>query len=168
MRRFIWMLLAIAVFSPSLTACFGADDGNTRIEAEVSKTSEDAINGLIAAYAENDIDLIRQSLGSHHRFGTNIIEGLKWLGQCLYQMKEQCIKTPVKVVDTKIVGNEIAVAVSAKNLLGAPMSVWFVTFLENGSYKVTGMNPRFECAFKSPEQKAKDRKERQPGDYSFC
>jgi hypothetical protein len=167
MQRFIYLLLVVTVFSSSLTACSKAENDNTSIEAEVAKTPEDAINGLIAAYAANDLDLIRQSLGSHHRFGSNIVDGLEWLGNCL-KLMDQCIKTPVKVVETKTVGNEIAVAVFAKNLIGAPMSVWFITSLENGSYKVTGMNTRFECALKTPEQKAKDREEREPGDYSVC
>jgi hypothetical protein len=84
MRRFIYLLLVVTVFSPSLTACSKAKNGSTSIEAEVAKTTEDVINGLIAAYAANDLDLIRQSLGSHHRFGSNIIDGLEWLGNCLY------------------------------------------------------------------------------------
>lgn len=167
MRRFIYLFLVFTVFLPSLTACSKAKDGNTSIDAKVAKNPEDAINGLIAAYTANDLDLIRQSLGSHHRFGSNIIDGLEWLGNCL-KLMDQCIKTPVKVVETKTVGNEIAVAVFAKNLIGAPMSIWFVTSLENGSYKVTGMDARLECALKTPEQKAKDREERKPGDYSFC
>ena len=133
----------------------------------VGKTPEDAINRLITAYAANDLDAIRQSVASQHRFGSNIVEGLEWLGNCLNLMK-QCIKTPVKVVETKIVGNETVVAVFANNLLGAPMSVWFVTSLENGKYKVSGMNTRLDCALKTPEQKAKDKAERQSGDYSIC
>jgi hypothetical protein len=48
------------------------------------------------------------------------------------------------------------------------MSVWFVTSSENGTHKVTGMNPRFECALKTPEETKKDREERKPGDYSVC
>ena len=167
MRKFIYLLLVFIVFSPSLTACSKTENGNRSIKAEVAKSPEEAINGLIAAYAANDLDLIRQSLGSHHRFGSNMIDGLEWLGNCL-KLMDQCIKTPVKVVESKTVDNEIATAVFAKNLVGAPMSVWFVTSLENGSYKVTGMNPRFECALKTPEQKAKDREERKPGDYSVC
>ena len=167
MRRFIYLLLVFAAFSPSLTACSKAENSNRSIETKATETPEDAINGLIAAYAANDLDLIRQHFGAHHRFGSNIIDGLEWLGNCL-KLMDQCIKTPIKVVESKTVDNEIATAVFAKNLVGAPMSVWFVTSLENDSYKVTGMNTRFECAIKTPEQKAKDRKERKPGDYSVC
>lgn len=167
MKRLIYLLLFFVAFSSLLTACSKAENGNISIEAKVAKSPEDAINGLIDVYAVNDLDLIRQSLGSNHRFGSNIIDGLEWLGNCL-KLMGQCIKTPVKVVETKTIGNEIAVAVIAKNLVGAPMSVWFITSLENDSYKVTGMNTRFDCALKTPEQKAKDREERKPGDYSFC
>jgi len=167
MRRLIYLLLAFAFFSSLLTACSKAENGNSGSDAQTATTPADAINGLIAAYAANDLDLMRQSLGTHHRFGINIIDGLEWLGNCLTLM-DQCIKTPVQVVETKTVGNEIAIAVFAKNLVGAPMSVWFVTSLENGSYKVTGMNPIFECALKTPEQKAKEREERKPGDFSVC
>lgn len=167
MKKLIYLLLFFVAFSSLLTACSNAENGNISIEAKVAESPEDAINGLIEAYAVNDLDLIRQSLGSDHRFGSNIIDGLEWLGNC-FKLMDQCIKTPVKVVETKTIGNEIAIAVIAKNLVGAPMSVWFVTALENGSYKVTGMNTRFDCALKTPEQKAKDRQERKPGDYSFC
>lgn len=167
MKQSIYLLLFFVVFSSSLPACSKVENSNMSIEAKVAKSPEDAINGLIKAYAVNDLDLIRQSLGSDHRFGSNIIDGLEWLGNCL-KLMDQCIKTPVKVVETKTIGNEIAIAVIAKNLVGAPMNVWFVTSLENGSYKVTGMNTRFDCALKTPEQKAKDREERKPGDYSVC
>ena len=167
MRRFIYLLLALFALLPSLSACSKAENGNSSIENKTEGRPEDAINGLISAYADNNLDLIHQHLGSHHRFGENVIDGLEWLGNCLKIMK-QCIKTPVQVVETKSIGNEIAIAVMANNLVGAPMSVWFITSLEDGSYKVTGMNTRFECAIKTPEQKAKDREQREPGDYNFC
>ena len=160
MRKLLYIFLAATVSFVSISACSKSANGE-------AKTPEEAINNLITAYANNDLELIRKSLGSHHRFGSNVVEGLEWLGNCLKVMK-QCIKTPIQVVETKTVSNEIATSVMAKNLLGAPMSVWFVTVLENGSYKVTGMNTRYECVFKTPEQKAKDREERKPGDYSFC
>lgn len=168
MRRFIYLMLIFSAFSSLLTACSKVENANKSAESKLIETPEDAINGLIAAYAVNDLDLIRQHLGVHHRFGSNIIDGLEWLGNCLKLMKDQCIKTPVKVIETKTIGDEIAVSVIGKNLVGAPMSVWFVTSLENKNYKITGMNLNFECAIKTPEQKAKDRKERKPGDYSFC
>lgn len=167
MQRFIYLFLVFTVFSLLLTACSKTENGNKSIEGKVAKSPEEAINSLINAYAANDLDLIRQSLGTTHRFGSNMIDGLQWLGNCL-KLMDQCIKTPVKVVESKTVDNEIATAVFAKNLVGAPMSVWFVTSLENGSHKVTGMNTRFECALKTPEQKVKDREERKPGDYSVC
>lgn len=167
MKKLMCLILFFAAFSSLLTGCSKAENGNMSIDSRVAKTPEDAINGLIDVYAANDLDLIRKSLGSDHRFGSNIIDGLEWLGNCL-KLMNKCIKTPVKVVETKKIGNEIAIAVIAKNLVGAPMSVWFVTSLENGTYKVTGMHTRFECALKTPEQKTKDREERKPGDYSFC
>ena len=132
------------VFVTSISAC-------SKSKNDEAKTPEQAINHLINAYADNDLERIRGSLGSNHRFGNNIVEGLEWIGNCLKVMK-QCIKTPIQVVETKTVGSEIAVAVMAKNLMGAPMSVWFVTNLENGSYKVTGMNTRYECVLK-PQNK---------------
>ena len=160
MKRFLYIFLSVTVFFALISGC----SKSTTSEA---KTPEEAINDLITAYADNDLELIQKTIGSNHRFGSNVIEGLEWLGNCLKVMK-QCVKTPIQVVEKKTVSNEIAIAVMAKNLLGAPMSVWFVTVLENGSYKVTGMNTRYECVFKTPEQKAKDREERKPGDYSFC
>lgn len=160
MRKLPYLLLVATVFGASMSACSKSTNDEAR-------TPEEAINALIIAYEDNDLELIRKSLGSHHRFGSNVIEGLEWLGNCLKVMK-QCIKTPVQVVETKTVENEIAIAVMARNLVGSPMSAWFVTVLENGSYKVTGINTRYECAFKTPEQKAKDREKRKPGDYSFC
>ena len=160
MRKFLYLLLATTVFAASRSACSNSKN-------DEAKTPEQAINHLINAYADNDLERIRGSLGSNHRFGNNIVEGLEWIGNCLKVMK-QCIKTPIQVVETKTVGSEIAVAVMAKNLMGAPMSVWFVTNLENGSYKVTGMNTRYECVFKTQEQKANDLEKRKPGDYTFC
>lgn len=100
MRRLIYLLLFFAVFSSLLTACFKAENGTSSIEVKVAKTPEDAINGLINAYAANDLDLIHQSLGSHHRFESNIIDGLEWLGNCL-KIMDKCIKTPVKVVEKR-------------------------------------------------------------------
>lgn len=167
MRRLIHLLLAFAAFTPLLTACSKAENNSRSIVPKAVERPEDAINGLIGAYAANDLDLIQQHLGAHHRFGSNIVDGLEWLGNCL-KIMDQCIKTPVQTVETKTIGNEMAIAVIAKNLAGAPMNVWFITSLENGSYKVTGMDTRLECAIKTPEQKAKDRAERQPGDYSVC
>ena len=133
----------------------------------IAQSPQEAIDRLIKAYSSSDLKSIKNSLGAKHRFGSNIIDGLQWLGNCLTIMK-QCIKTPVETIETKQVGTEVAVAVLAKNLLGAPMSVWFITSLEKTDYKVTGMNTRLECALKTPEQIEKERKERKKYDYWGC
>lgn len=131
-----------------------------------AETPEEAINKLIAAYKVNNLEAIRSTLGAEHRFGNNIVSGLQWLGNCMAM--DNCIKTPVQVVETKTVDDQVAVGVLAKNLLGAPMTVWFVTRAENGVHKVTGMDPRYKCALMSQAEKVKAKSERQSGDYDIC
>ena len=150
-----------------LAACSKIESSNESVAVKTAKTPEEAINRLITAYSKNDLEIMRQSLGSSHRFGSNIVDGLSWLGNCM-KMQEPCLVPPIKVVEIKEVNNETVIAALGKNLLGAPMSVWFATKAENEGYKVVGMHTQLECALKTPEQKAKELKERKPGDYSIC
>ena len=131
-----------------------------------AKTPEEAITALIIAYKENNLEAIRSTLGSEHRFGNNVVSGLQWLGNCMAM--DNCIKTPVQVVETKTVDDQVAVGVLAKDLLGAPMTAWFVTRAENGVHKVTGMDTRYKCALMTQDEKVKAKAERQSGDYDIC
>jgi len=132
-----------------------------------AKSPQEAVERLIKAYSSVDLKSINKSLGENHRFGSNVIDGLKWLGNCLTIMNK-CINNPIEVIETKQFGAETAIAVLAKNLLGSPMSVWFITIKEQSEYKVTGMDTKLKCALKTPEEKIKDRKDRKFGDYDIC
>lgn len=158
--------LAVCVLVILVYACsenVAQQQANTFSEA---KTPEEAINALIKAYKDNNLDAIQHTLGSNHRFGNNIVSGLQWLGNCMAM--DNCIKTPVQAVDIKTVNDQIAVGVLAKNLVGAPMTAWFVTRAESGIYKVTGMDTRLNCALMSQAEKVKAKAERKSGDYEIC